>query len=182
MATGPVLQTPIVKQLFEKVKKGDVEDVVQMVREYGLDIANLIDEAKNFSQTPIFSACVVKGEENSLKMVEVLISLGCDPNREDDLKQIPLFYAAREGNNKVINLLISHGADVNRSDHCLFAFRLLQADVASSVVETEMREILVCSLYIWPKAVITVFKSSDHCDSLASDGSSHNELFWAFVG
>ena len=66
--------------------------------------------------TTRLSACVVKGEENSLKMVEVLISLGCDPNREDDLKQIPLFYASREGNNKVINLLISHGADVNRSD------------------------------------------------------------------
>ena len=116
MATGPVLQSPIVKQLYDKVKKGDVEDVVQMVREYGLDIANILDEAKNFSQTPNFSACVVKGEENSLKMVEVLINLGCDPNKEDDLKQIPLFYAAREGFNKVVNLLISHGADVNRSD------------------------------------------------------------------
>ena len=87
-----------------------------MVREYGLDLSTLIDEPKNFSQTPIFSACVVKGEENSLKMVQVLIDLGCDPNREDDLKQIPLFYASREGYNKVVNLLISHGADVNRSD------------------------------------------------------------------
>ena len=87
-----------------------------MVREYGLDLTTLLDEPKNFSQTPIFSACVVKGEENSLKMVQVLIDLGCDPNKEDDLKQIPLFYAAREGYNKVVNLLISHGADVNRSD------------------------------------------------------------------
>ena len=49
MATGPVLQSPIVKQLYEKVKKGDVEDVVQMVREYGLDVTNILDEAKNFS-------------------------------------------------------------------------------------------------------------------------------------
>ena len=41
--------SPVSKQLFEKVKKGDVEEVVQMVREYGIDIANLIDEPKNFS-------------------------------------------------------------------------------------------------------------------------------------
>ena len=42
--------------------------------------------------------------------------MGADPNKEDDLKQIPLFYAAREGYNKVINLLLDHGCDVNRSD------------------------------------------------------------------
>lgn len=86
------------------------------MREYGIDISSFTDEAKNFSQSPIFSACVVKNEETSLKMCQVLIDMGADPNREDDLKQIPLFYAAREGYNKVINLLIDHGCDVNRSD------------------------------------------------------------------
>ena len=104
------------KQLFEKIKKGDVEEVVSLVREYDIDISSFTDEAKNFSQSPIFSACVVKNEETSLKMCQVLIDMGADPNREDDLKQIPLFYAAREGYNKVINLLIDHGCDVNRSD------------------------------------------------------------------
>ena len=49
-------------------------------------------------------------------MCQVLIDMGADPNKEDDLKQIPLFYAAREGYNKVINLLLDHGGDVNRSD------------------------------------------------------------------
>ena len=87
-----------------------------MVREYGIDIATLLDEQKNFSRTPIFAACVVKNEEASLKMCQVLIDMGADPNKEDDLKQIPLFYAAREGYNKVINLLLDHGGDVNRSD------------------------------------------------------------------
>ena len=42
--------------------------------------------------------------------------MGADPRKEDDLKQIPLFYAAREGYNKVVNLLIDSGSDVNRSD------------------------------------------------------------------
>ena len=39
-----------------------------MVKEYGIDIATLLDEPKNFSQSPIFSACVVKSEETSMKM------------------------------------------------------------------------------------------------------------------
>ena len=87
-----------------------------MVREYGIEIATLLDEQKNFSQTPLFAACVVKNEETSLKMCQVLIDMGVDATKEDDLKQIPLFYAAREGYNKVINLLLDHGCDVNRSD------------------------------------------------------------------
>lgn len=85
-----------------------------MALDYGFDISTLIDEPKNFSQTPVFSACVIKSEETSLKMCQLLIQMGADPNREDDLKQIPLFYAAREGYNKVINLLIDKGSDVNR--------------------------------------------------------------------
>ena len=57
-----------------------------MVREYGLDLANVTDEQKNFSQSTVFSACVVKNEETSLKMCQVLIDMGADPNRADDLK------------------------------------------------------------------------------------------------
>ena len=57
-----------------------------MVREYGLDLSTLTDEQKNFSQSPVFSACVVKNEETALKMCQVLIDMGADPNREDDLK------------------------------------------------------------------------------------------------
>ena len=47
-------------------------------------------------------------------MIQVLIDMGANCNKEDDLKQIPLFYAAREGYNKVIKLLINNGSDVNR--------------------------------------------------------------------
>ena len=56
----------------------------------------------------------MKNEETALKMVQVLVDMGADCTKEDDLKQIPLFYAAREGYNKVVNLLIDNGCDVNR--------------------------------------------------------------------
>ena len=49
MTTAPAQPNSVSKQLFEKVKKGDVEEVVQMVREYGLDLTTLLDEPKNFS-------------------------------------------------------------------------------------------------------------------------------------
>ena len=57
-----------------------------MVREYGIDLSTLLDEPKNFSQSVVFSACVVKNEETSLKMCQVLIDMGADPRKEDDLK------------------------------------------------------------------------------------------------
>ena len=98
--------------------------MVGMVKDYNIDVSTLIDEPKNFSQTVVFSACVVKNEETSLKMCKVLIDLGADPAREDDLKQNPLFYAAREGYSSVCALLIERGCDVNRSDKygqtCIF--------------------------------------------------------------
>ena len=49
-------------------------------------------------------------------MCQVLIDMGADPNKEDDLKQIPLFYAAREGYTTVVKHLIERGSDVNRQD------------------------------------------------------------------
>jgi len=50
-------------------------------------------------------------------MVKVLVEMGVDPLKEDALKQTPIFYAAREGNEAVINYLISRGVeDLNKQD------------------------------------------------------------------
>lgn len=83
-----IAQTPNTfgRQLFDKIKRGDVEDVISMVREYGIDLKLLLDEPKNFSQSVVFSACVVKTEETSLKMCEVLLDMGADATKDDDLK------------------------------------------------------------------------------------------------
>lgn len=110
-------QNPLHKNLFEKVKRGDVDEVVRIVRESGIDVSQVIDEPKNFSQTLAFTACIIRDQELALKMVKVLIELGVDPQKEDTLKQKPIFYAAREGNIALINFLISLGSeDLNRQD------------------------------------------------------------------
>lgn len=112
----PNQQSPLHKALFDKVKRGEVEEVIRMVRESNIDCANLVDETKNFSQTPIFSACIVPDKELAFKMIKVLVELGMDPIKEDSLKQTPIFYASREGNADAINYLCSKGDSVNRQD------------------------------------------------------------------
>ena len=88
-----------------------------MVRESSIDVANVIDEPRNFSQTLVFSACIIPDKDVALQMIKVLADLGVDPLKEDTLKQSPLFYAAREGNSAVIDFLCARDAElVNRQD------------------------------------------------------------------
>jgi len=92
-----------------------VEEVVTMIGEHGIDVANLYDEAA-FKQSPLFSACVIKDSKSSLRMSEVLIEMGVLPTTQDTLNQIPLYYAVREGHQDVIALLIKSGSNVNHLD------------------------------------------------------------------
>ena len=75
----------------------------------------VLDEPKNFSQTPIFHACIIPDKDLAFKMIKVLIELGMDPIKEDSLKQTPIFYASREGNTEAIDFLCNQcGDSVNR--------------------------------------------------------------------
>lgn len=98
------------------VKNGEVDKLIKVVRETGIDMANLLDEPKNFAQTPAFFAATISNHELSLKMVQVLVDMGVNPIKEDLLKQTPLFYAAREGNTLVAQVLINKGINVNHQD------------------------------------------------------------------
>lgn len=117
MSGGGGISNPLHRALFEKVKRGEVDEVIKLVQESNLDLTSLVDEPKNFSQTPIFSACIIPDKDLSLRMIKVLVDFGVDPKREDSLKQTPLFYIAREGNNKAIQYLCGdHHVDVNKPD------------------------------------------------------------------
>lgn len=45
----------LVKNFFETIKRGDVEQVIQERNKLNIDVATLLDET-NFKQTVIFSA------------------------------------------------------------------------------------------------------------------------------
>ena len=97
--------------MFEKVRHGEIDEVVRMVQESNIDVTSVVDEAKNFNQTLIFTACVIRDPELSLKMIRMLVSLGLEPTKEDTLKQSPLFYASREGLTNVIDYLLTEGGN-----------------------------------------------------------------------
>ena len=61
MASRPTLAVSdaVKKQIFETIKKGEIDEVVKLIRETSVDIANLQDEPRNFSQTPIFYAAII---------------------------------------------------------------------------------------------------------------------------
>ena len=71
---------------------------MRLLRETGIEIGSLLDEPKNFSQTPIFYAAIIPNHDTALKMCHFLIEMGVNPIKEDILKQSPLFYSVREGN------------------------------------------------------------------------------------
>jgi len=90
---------------------------VRIVREANIDVSTLIDEPKNFSQSPVFSACIVAEHDLAFRMMKALVDLGISATREDSLKQTPLFYACREGNNQAVAYLVKDCRDnVNRQD------------------------------------------------------------------
>ena len=37
------------RTIFDKVKKGEVDEIIRMVRTHNIDVTTVIDEAKNFS-------------------------------------------------------------------------------------------------------------------------------------
>lgn len=64
---------------------------------------------ENNKHNGIFYACLIKDPEQSLKMVEFLVSEGVDPCLSDSLGQTPLFYASREGKGPLVEFLIKQG-------------------------------------------------------------------------
>ena len=60
---------PLHRTLFDKVKRGEVEEVRRLIQESNVDVKAVIDEPKNFSQTLLFSACVVPDHNTAFKMI-----------------------------------------------------------------------------------------------------------------
>ena len=72
-----------------------MEEITRLAREQKVDLTAVIDEPKNFSQSLLFQATIIRDPEVSFKMIKLLVELGVSATKEDTLKQTPLFYAAR---------------------------------------------------------------------------------------
>jgi hypothetical protein len=67
--TKQQVSSQLVRSFFEKLQKGECEEIISMVNSYGLDVSSVRNDAANFLQTPLFEACAIKDEEKALRLV-----------------------------------------------------------------------------------------------------------------
>ena len=105
----------LLKNFFETIKRGDIDQVLAERQKLGLDLATLVDEA-NYKQNPIFYATVIRDENQALEMCRIFTEMGVRPNQNDTLNQTPLYYSSRDGKVKVMQFLVAHECNVNHID------------------------------------------------------------------
>jgi len=86
-----------------------------MTSQAGLDLKHILND-QCFKQSVLFEACALKDEEKSLRLCKFFLQQGVLATTADDLKQIPLYYAVREGHRQVVELLVKEGSNVNHVD------------------------------------------------------------------
>jgi ankyrin repeat protein len=65
-----------------------------------------VKDYDTFRQNLLFSSVLGPNEDKTIQIMTYLIEKGVDPLEKDNLKQTPLFYAAREGRSKVVQFLV----------------------------------------------------------------------------
>ena len=51
-----------------------MEEIINMVNTYGLEVSTIRNDAENFNQTPLFEACAIKDQDKALRLVQFLLS------------------------------------------------------------------------------------------------------------
>lgn len=96
--------------------------------------------SRQYKQTEIFAAILLKNEEDSIKVINYLLKKGVSLTAVDTLEQTALFYASRDGKLKVLNLLLEGGCDPNHRDQygqtaIYYAARENQLDIAQRLID-----------------------------------------------
>ena len=95
---------------------------------------------KQYKQTDVFAAILLKNEEDSIRVIEYLAKKGVSLTAVDTLEQTALFYASRDGKLKVLNMLLDSGCDPNHRDQygqtaIYYAARENQLEIAQRLLE-----------------------------------------------
>ncbi|KJV83790.1 ankyrin repeat family protein [Orientia tsutsugamushi str. UT76] len=94
--------------LHEAVKSGNIQAVKSILCENSsLDYVNSSDDVShNTALHYAVRAC-------NLKIIDILLTHGANPNAKDMYNHTPFHYACSKGNLNVIKTLLKHGADSN---------------------------------------------------------------------
>ena len=95
----------ITKVLIEKLVLGKEDEFYREVQRHKIEVRDVQNHSL-FRQNLLFSSIFIANQDQAIKMSSELIRRGVDPTQKDNLKQTPLYYAAREGKLKVIQFLI----------------------------------------------------------------------------
>lgn len=82
---------------------------------HGVELRDIQDPGQ-FNQNLCFTACQISDERKAIEMIEFVVSMGCDLFQKDNLKQTPLYYAARAGHSQLVAILIESGLEVDSID------------------------------------------------------------------
>ena len=99
--SGNPVQPHIAKQILEAVKTGEIERVQREMRMYTVELRDVTDPTQ-FFQNLLFAGSMIADQDRAIRMLTFLLEQGVDIRQKDNLKQTPLFYAAREGRHKAI--------------------------------------------------------------------------------
>jgi ankyrin repeat protein len=99
------------REFHEAVKKDDLGKVKILLAK-DTRLANDRDQQSKLKSSPLQEAAA----RGNLKMVELLLGSGADPNGRDQGGTTALVYAAANGRKEACELLLEKGADVNARD------------------------------------------------------------------
>lgn len=80
------------------------------------EFAEKAARCKQYKQTDVFPAVLLKSEDDALKVIEHLKNKGVSLTATDTLEQTALFYAARDGKERIVDLLLENGCNPNHRD------------------------------------------------------------------
>uniref|UniRef100_A0A7S3IYQ5 Ankyrin repeat protein n=1 Tax=Euplotes harpa TaxID=151035 RepID=A0A7S3IYQ5_9SPIT len=160
------------------------------------DVLREFDEkaqrCKQYKQTDVFAAILLKNEEDSIKIIEYLVKKGVSLTAIDTLQQTALFYAARDGKLKVLNMLLESGCNPNHKDQygqtaIYYASRENKLDIAQRLIDagadlnSEDMHQQTCLFYAAKQGNIDMCaKLIDHGSNLNHmDGKRQTALHWA---
>ena len=95
---------------------------------------------KQYKQTDVFGAILLKNEEDAIQIINHLVKNGTSLTAADTLDQTALFYAARDGKKKIVDMLLEAGCNPNHRDQygqtpIYYAARENQLDIAQKLLE-----------------------------------------------
>ncbi len=113
--SGAHLSELIKKQFVEAVKTGEPDKLNYQLMTNQIEVRDVTDDSL-FSQNLVFTAANVKDETKAMNFIKLLVSLGVDFRVKDNLKQTPLFYAAKNGHARLIQMMVENGLNLNEID------------------------------------------------------------------